>query len=200
MNLQSRLDESIARWNLLESKFYQAWSAGTLPVEALRTYAAEYGAFISQIPRGWDSHGDGETARVEREHQELWGLFAKALGTRIETPKAPKVRQLCDTTQKLFGEPASSLGALYAFEAQQPATSRSKLQGLRNHYMLPETAETYFKVHADDEDEPSMLLGRIAKLSPREQENALAACEQTSRALREALDELYDQYATARVQ
>ena len=60
MNLEARLDESIARWNLLESRFYQAWSAGTLPVEALRTYAAEYGAFISLIPKGWESHGVAE--------------------------------------------------------------------------------------------------------------------------------------------
>ena len=86
---EARLDESIARWNLLESKFYQAWSAGTLPVEALRTYAAEYGAFISLIPRGWEGHGDTATATVEREHMGMWGAFAQALGTEVGAAQTP---------------------------------------------------------------------------------------------------------------
>ena len=200
MNLQARLDESIARWNLLESKFYQAWSSGTLPVEALRTYAAEYGAFISLIPQGWESHGDSATAAVEREHLGLWSGFAQALGTEVGAAKTPGVRRLCDTAGQLFEQKAASLGALYAFEAQQPATSRSKLEGLREHYNVPRASDTYFEVHADDEEEPRMLLDRIGKLLPEEQEVAVAACEETSRALRFALDDLYDRHAAACVQ
>ena len=197
MNLEARLDESIARWNLLESRFYQAWSAGTLPVEALRTYAAEYGAFISLIPKGWESHGDTATAAVEREHLGMWSGFAQALGTKVGAAKTPGVRQLCDTADRLFEQRAASLGALYAFEAQQPATSRSKLRGLREHYHLPRHGETYFEVHADDEDEPRMLLDRMKEMSPEDQETAVAACQETSQALRAALDGLYNRYAAA---
>ncbi len=200
MNLQARLAESISRWNLLESKFYQAWSAGTLPVEALRTYAAEYGAFISLIPRGWESHGDTVTAAVEREHLGMWSGFAQALGTEVGVAKTPGVRQLCDTAGRLFEEKAASLGALYAFEAQQPATSRSKLEGLREHYDTARAGDTYFEVHADDDEEPRMLLDRMGQLSPEEQEAAVVACEETSRALRVALDDLYDRHAAACVQ
>ena len=200
MNLQDRLDESIARWNLLDSKFYQAWSAGTLPVDALRTYAAEYGAFISLIPRGWESHGDTTTAAVEREHLGMWSGFARALGTEVGAAKTPGVQQLCETAGRLFDEKATSLGALYAFEAQQPATSRSKLEGLREHYNISQAGDTYFEVHADDDEEPRMLLDRIGKLSSEEQETALAACEETARALRVALDDLYDRHAAACVQ
>ena len=200
MNLLARLDESIARWSLLDSKFYQAWSAGTLPVSALRTYAAEYGAFISLIPDGWEGHGDKTTAAVEREHLGMWRRFAQALDTEVGNAKTPGVRQLCDTARRLFGEKASSLGALYAFEAQQPATARSKLEGLREHYELPQAGNSYFGVHADDDEEPRMLADRIGSLSPDEQETALAACEETSRALRVALDDLYEPYAATCLQ
>ena len=116
------------------------------------------------------------------------------------TAKTPGVRQLCETAGRLFGEKAASLGALYAFEAQQPATSRSKLDGLREHYNVARAGDTYFEVHADDDEEPRMLLDRIGKLSPEEQETAVAACEETSRALRIALDDLYGLHAAACVQ
>ncbi|MDA1313902.1 MAG: iron-containing redox enzyme family protein [Acidobacteria bacterium] len=193
--MEARLHESITRWNLLDSKFYQAWSAGTLPVEALRDYAHEYGAFISLIAKGWDAHGDHATAAVEREHVELWSDFAASLGTTIGAPKTQAVRKLRETADVLFSEKASSLGALYAFEAQQPATSRSKLEGLRAHYTLAAKAETYFDVHKDDDDEPRLLLRRMSALSAEDQSIAAEACETMCELLRGALDELYDRHA-----
>ena len=157
MTYQHRLDQSLARWNLLESPFYQAWSAGTLPVDALRTYASEYGAFIQRVAQGWSAHGDDATAQVEREHVELWRAFAHALETDIGEAETPAVKALVETTDRLFAGRAASLGALYAFEAQQPRTAISKLEGLRTHYDLPKSAETYFDVHKDDWDEPAVL-------------------------------------------
>ncbi len=130
----------------------------------------------------------------------MWSGFARALGTEVGAAKTPGVQQLCETAGRLFDEKAASLGALYAFEAQQPATSRSKLEGLREHYNVSQAGDTYFEVHADDDEEPRMLLDRIGKLSSREQETALAACEETARALRVALDDLYDRHAAACVQ
>ncbi|MCB1020527.1 MAG: iron-containing redox enzyme family protein [Acidobacteria bacterium] len=187
---QQRIDQSIARWNLLDSAFYQAWSAGTLPVDSLRLYAREYGAFILRVADGWDAHGDQKTAEVEREHVELWRNFAQALGTDIGEAETPAVKALVETSDKLFADRAASLGALYAFEAQQPHTATSKLEGLRAHYDLPKTAEVYFDVHKDDWDEPAVLRERMAALTAEEQETAAQACEQMSQALREALDAL----------
>jgi pyrroloquinoline-quinone synthase len=193
--MEVRLHESITRWNLLDSKFYQAWSAGILPVEALRDYAHEYGAFISLIAKGWEAHGDRATAAVEREHVALWDDFAASLGTTIGSPKTQAVRELRETADLLFSEKASALGALYAFEAQQPATSHSKLEGLRAHYKLAPKAETYFDVHKDDVDEPRLLLQRMAGLSADERRTAADACETMCELLRAALDELYDRHA-----
>jgi pyrroloquinoline-quinone synthase len=190
MNLESRLQESIDRWSLQESPFYQAWSEGTLPLEALRTYAREYGAFVSLVPKGWESHNDTVVADEERAHIELWRRFAKALGTDISRPRAAVVEKLVSTADRLFSEKASALGALYAFEAQQPATTKSKLAGLRAHYHLPETAEAYFIIHADDDSEPKLLLERMEQLPRHDRERAVAACREMCQALREALDGL----------
>jgi pyrroloquinoline-quinone synthase len=187
---QQNLDQSIARWNLLESPFYRAWSAGTLPVEALRVYAREYGAFIERVADGWSAHGDQATAQVEREHVELWRGFAQALGTDIGEAQTPAVKALVETTDRLFRDRAASLGALYAFEMQQPLTAASKLEGLRAHYHLPASAEVYFEAHKDDWDEPATLRSRMDGLTPAGAEIAEAACEEMSKALREALDGL----------
>ena len=55
----------------------------------------------------------------------------------------------------MFTNRPQALGALYAFEHQQPATAKSKLAGLRKHYNLAPSAEVYFDIHQDDEDEPA---------------------------------------------
>ena len=192
MSIEQRLQQSLSRWSLLESEFYQAWSAGALPVEALKNYAHEYGAFISRIADGWQAHGDNEIAAEEREHVEMWRAFARSLGTDIGEASTPAVQELTRTVDRKFGNSVESLGALYAFEAQQPATATSKLEGLRAHYDLDKSAETYFDVHSTDEAEPALLLDRIKGLSASDQERAAQACEETARALRLALDGLYE--------
>ena len=63
---------AIRRDDLREHPFYLAWSAGTLPVAALTTYAREYGAFIGVLDSGWEALGDRESAAIERAHVELW--------------------------------------------------------------------------------------------------------------------------------
>lgn len=190
MSLELRLQESIDRWSLLDSAFYQAWSAGTLPLEALRTYAREYGAFIALVPNGWESHDDPVIAAEERAHVELWRRFAHALDTEICPPRVPAVGELVRTAERLFSEKASALGALYAFEAQQPASAKSKLEGLRARYNLPESAEPYFIIHADDDSEPKLLLERIAQLPRLDRERAVETCREMCQALRAALDGL----------
>ncbi len=191
MTIELQLQQSISRWNLLDSAFYQAWSAGELPLEALSAYAREYGAFISTIADGWRAHGDESTAAEECEHVELWRRFASALGTDIAAPEVPEVRSLVELSRKQFADSTESLGALYAFEAQQPGAARSKLEGLRRHYDVDQAGEAYFEVHQNDFEEPALLLQRIKALPASEQARAAEACEEMSRSLRSALDGLY---------
>lgn len=191
MNIAALLDQSTQRWSLLESRFYQAWNDGALPVSALRSYANEYGAFISLIPAAWDRAGEPAIADLERGHVEMWRRFAASLGTDIGTPRTAEVEELVSETRRLLGNRSNALGALYAFEAQQPETARTKLAGLR-HYSLGPEAEEYFAVHAAEDEEAGILLRHIVALPGPEQQAAAEACERTCTALRAALDGLYD--------
>jgi pyrroloquinoline-quinone synthase len=193
MAIQQELDSILETWDLLKHPFYQAWSAGALPVEALKVYAAEYGAFINLLEKGWETLEDAETAHEEKEHAELWDEFAAALGTKTGSPTIPQTFALVESANKLFRTKAGSLGAMYAFEAQQPGTARSKLEGLKAHYSLPREVEPYFEVHAANWHESEKLLASIGALSSEEKEQALAACETMATALWNTLTGIHEQ-------
>jgi pyrroloquinoline-quinone synthase len=199
MALRAHLDEVISRRNLLDHPFYQAWNRGELPVEALATYAREYGAFITRVADGWTAHGDAEIAAEEREHAAIWNSgFAAALGVQIGEPEVAQVQELCRKVDARFSTAAGSLGGLYAFEAQQPHTSGSKLKGLREHYgSLGENAEEYFVIHETDFAEPALLAERISGLDPAGQAEAQAACAEVSEALWDALTGICEKHGIA---
>jgi pyrroloquinoline-quinone synthase len=190
--MKQNLDTILEKWNLLKHPFYQAWSAGTLPVEALQVYAREYGNFIDILPRGWETLNDAETANEEREHAELWTDFTAALGGFTADASLPATTKLVSTARSLFATPAATLGAMYAFEAQQPATAQSKLEGLKTHYHLPQGVEPYFEVHARNWHESEKILKMIASLPAPEQTQAIAACEQMAEALWDGLTGIHE--------
>ena len=192
MDFKQTLDNKIADYNLLNHPFYQAWSAGELPVEALRSYAREYGVFISTLPKGWEILDDAETAEEETEHIDMWADFASGLETAVSEAEIPQVKALLETADELFSEPATALGALYAFEAQQPATAQSKLAGLKAFYQFPEAVEPYFEMHSHNEHEAEKLLERIGALPSKSHAAVVQACEQMSAALWDALTGIHD--------
>ena len=191
MDLKSALAGTIEPWNLLNHPFYRAWSCGSLSLNRLRTYAEEYGAFIGLLADGWLAQDDPETAQEEREHVELWEDFAKTLGTRVTSPRVPEVKNLVTTARRLFRDYAEAAGAMYAFEFQQPATAKSKLDGLRAFYELPEAAQAYFLEHQNNGHEAEKLFKRMSQMKAPEQADAIEACEEMSRALWEALTGIY---------
>jgi len=192
MKIKSQLEPILEKWNLLKHPFYQAWSAGTLPVEALKVYAREYGAFIGTLADGWTTLNDIETAHEEREHAELWDKFAGALETRVAAPQIEETQSLVWTAGELFARPAAALGAMYAFEVQQPATAQSKLDGLQTHYSLPAEVEPYFRVHSANWHESEKILAALEKLSPGDQVEAQAACERMAESLWNALTGIHN--------
>ncbi len=78
---------------------------------------------------------------------------------------------------RLFSEPASALGALYAFEAQQPRIAISKLQGIKDYYPLPEMAVSYFKVHSQNAQEVDKIRISINELPKEEKSVVINSCE-----------------------
>lgn len=192
-----RCDSVIEKKNLLQHPFYQAWSNGTLPVEALRDYAREYGAFIAGIGPGWERAGYSRIAAIEEGHARVWErTFAAGLDTHVGEPQISEVRSLVEAERELFADRATALGALYAFEAQQPHTAASKLKGIEEHYgELAASCKQYFVLHVDDFEEPAMLAESMESLSAAEREQAVAACEKMSCALWDALSGIHAPYA-----
>jgi len=194
MTIKERLDAAIGEQRLLDHPFYRSWSEGTLPIAALRTYAAEYGAFIAAIDSGWEQVGDSDHAAEERVHARLWDRFARHLGTEVSTPEIPEVEAMLATARRLFANPATAWGALYAFEAQQPGTSEEKLKGLSAHYNIgPDApAAEYFRVHAADYHEADQITAALA-VAPAP-DAAVDACAEMAGALWGALTGIHDRH------
>ena len=183
------LDTIIESKCLLKHPFYQAWNMGTLSHSDLAVYATQYGEFIDTIASGWEAAGDPAVAAEEREHGTLWTDFATDLNApRPAAARLAEINELVTLAETAFTNRPQALGALYAFEHQQPATAKSKLEGLRKHYNLASSAEVYFDIHQDDEDEPRWLAEQMDALSPAEFEMSRAACEQMASALWRGLD------------
>lgn len=192
-----RCDEIVAKHSLLQHPFYLAWSDGTLPVPALKDYARDYGAFIRRVGQGWEAVGETHIASVEEGHAEVWAnTFAAGLETDVESnAQTAEVASLVETARELFADRVTALGALYAFESQQPFTAQSKLAGLKEHYaQLPACCGGYFRLHEDDFDEPALLAAKMETLTADERQSALGACERMSRSLHDALSGLYAPY------
>ena len=195
--ISERCQQAIEKYNLLRHPFYVAWSEGRLPVTALRDYAREYGAFIRTIGEGWSRVGEEKLAKVEEGHAMVWErTFAASLGTSIGEPGLQGAADLVSTSRELFAQETTALGALYAFEFQQPHTAQSKLKGLREHYShLPEKIGEYFRLHETDFEEPALLAAKMDALDEVHGEQVVSACERTAAALHNALTAIYEPYA-----
>lgn len=184
-----RLDEIVTLHDINEHPFYRAWRAGTLPKAALATYAADYAPFIRAVEEGWRTLGDMDHATTEREHARLWDDFRLGvLGSDPAAPMCAEAQALLAHAKSAFADPVMAVGALYAFEAQQPKTARSKLDGLNQHYALPEASKAYFRVHADDYGEKDRLSAYAVAMDPGNLLRVEDACEMTCRAMWGALD------------
>ncbi|MDQ2934817.1 MAG: hypothetical protein M3R49_07515 [Chloroflexota bacterium] len=188
----AELDAIVRRFDLNQHPFYTEWRAGTLPIERLAEYADEWAPFIAVVDQGWDRIGHPEYAAEEREHDQLWTRFRDALGAAGEMSR-PQSRTLLAVGEQAFASVPESLGALYSFEVQQPATASSKLDGLRQHYAgtVDTDAQQYFVEHAVETDEPAMLAELIEGLSDGQFARARTACAIFSAAAWGALNGVY---------
>ena len=184
--------ETFRKYNLLDHPFYLAWNEGKLSCEQLSLYAQQYGSFIQLISNGWQAANEEGIATEEQEHYILWQKFGKSLNKEKINISLPAVADLVNCTKENYKNYAGALGALYAFEAQQPGTATSKLAGLKKHYSQWNVDETYFTIHADDVEEPALLEEKINLLSEKDKLTAADACETTCRLLWNALTDIYE--------
>lgn len=197
-SIWDRIEESRRRWNVLEHPFYRRWSAGELSREELAQYSGQYRhavQAIADLSREAADHAPevatlASHAAEEEAHVALWDGFVDSVGgDRAATP-TPETAE-CVERWTDAGDLAGALARLYAIESGQPAISRTKLDGLREHYGVTDPdGIRYFTVHerrdAEHAAEARELIGEPA--DERQADDVLAAAEDAFRANWRLLD------------
>jgi len=206
----SLLVEALAPKHLLKHPFYQAWSAGELPMETLRTYARQYYHHVAAFPR-YISATHSLCDRIEDRqilldnlvdeeqgvdhHPELWLRFAESLGETREQVKAeklkPETQALLDTFDRLARSSyAEGLGSLFAYEHQVPEVASSKIDGLKKFYGVEnQRGLQFFDVHLKaDVYHSEACAGLLDRLSEKDQVQARAAAGVAAESLWRFLD------------
>ena len=133
MDLIERLDAVREKWNLLEHPFYRRWSCGELRRDELAHYAGEYRHAVVALADTAAKSGNAEHAREEADHVALWDEFAAAFEADTSQDPSPETSE-CVIAWTAPGDRLEALAVMYAIEAGQPAVSKAKLDGLREHY------------------------------------------------------------------
>jgi pyrroloquinoline-quinone synthase len=214
-----RLDETISRRALLSHPFYQLWNRGELSIDALREYVKQYYAHVRVFPRYVSAaHAACDDIRVRQlllenlidedqgdsNHPELWMRFADGMGVDRDSVRGAallqKTRESVDTMVRLTRSEdfRDGLAALYAYESQVPMVAKTKREGLAKFYALDDARSVqFFTVHEEADIVHSQVeRGLLAEhcATPAQQERALAAADEASRALWHFLDGVYEAY------
>jgi pyrroloquinoline-quinone synthase len=161
MDILKRLDQTRSACNVLEHPFYERWSAGELSAAELECYAGEYRHAVLALAqasqaaaaKAGPAHASGLRAHAEEEaaHVQLWEDFARAAGARdaVDGEIALVQTRACAEAWTAGEDLLEHLAVLYAIEAGQPEISKTKLEGLTEHYGYSEEgpAVEYFRVH-----------------------------------------------------
>jgi pyrroloquinoline-quinone synthase len=157
MNLIERLDEARLRCNVLEHPFYVRWERGELTRTELGHYAGQYRhavAALAQTAAAAAELSGPEHAAEEAAHVDLWDDFAAAVGAETPSDTLPETSR-CVDAWTAAETPLEAVAVLYAIEAGQPEISKTKLNGLAEHYGFDEDspATAYFVLHAERDHE-----------------------------------------------
>lgn len=166
--LWSDIEAVIEQKSLLKHPFYQAWTAGTLTREDLAHYAQQYYKQEARFPRYVSAVHSNTPDLATRQmllenltheeagaenHPELWLRFAETVGADRASVLGAEAHagttKCVETFDRLSrGSWQAGLAALYAYEAQQPAVAKTKIEGLKSKYGLDsKNALGFFSVH-----------------------------------------------------
>jgi pyrroloquinoline-quinone synthase len=208
ISVSTAIDGKVAERAMLSHPFYQAWTAGRLPLDTLRAYARQYFHHVEAFPQAVSAvHSacpDREGRRMlaenlaeeegleagKQDHATLWLMFACGLGESKDGVRAqelnPETRALIDTFRKLSRQSyAAGLGALYAYESQFPGVASAKIEGLVDRYgVREEETLRFFRVHESADVEHSAVCRQLLDRLPEDQKaEAVAAGEELAGAL-----------------
>lgn len=211
-SLIQRIDAEIEKYSLLKHAFYQMWSEGKLTPTHLQGYSKEYFQLVKAVPSFVEdiaaSCTDGslkplvhENMKEESEHIEPWVKFAVAMGVpRTELVNylgADKTNGSVSNMKQLMSLPfEEAVAAMYAYEAELPKISRSKIDGLKKFYnMTSADATKYFEIHEEADVRHAETWRNILRSVPAEKhEQVLAAAVKSLQAQNRLLDSVQEKY------
>lgn len=152
-----RIEEARARWNVLEHPFYQRWSMGELTREELAEYSGQYRHATAAIARLSESVAESAPeaeraglrrhAAEEEAHIALWDGFVEAVGGDVAAAPNAETQECIEAWTAEDGRLAQ-LVRLYAIESGQPQISKTKREGLIEHYGIGDgPGNEYFRLH-----------------------------------------------------
>jgi pyrroloquinoline-quinone synthase len=166
--LTTRIQAVLDEHSMLKHPFYQAWTAGALPREAMQAYARQYYHFEAAFPRLLSAiHTRTESPQIrqmlldnlwdeehgDRNHPRLWLDFANALGVSdhevIGAKLQPQTRALVGHYSEMArnAQLGEALATLFAYEGQVPTIAWQKIKGLSEHYGFTPAQFEFFSVH-----------------------------------------------------
>jgi pyrroloquinoline-quinone synthase len=178
MNLIERLDEARRRWNVLDHPFYRRWESGELTRAELGFYAGEYRHAVVALADAAAVTGDRAHAEEEAAHVALWDDFASALDAPLDREPAPGTRACAAAWRR--DDALEARAVLYAIEAGQPDVSRTKLDGLADHYGFDRSSAgtAYFSLHAErDHEHAAASRAVLEQADPMEADRLVAVAE-----------------------
>lgn len=211
-DLIREIDFKIEKYSLLKHDFYKMWSEGKLTVDHLKGYSREYFQLVKAVPSYVENIASAVTdpltkksinqnLKEEYEHIEPWINFAGSIGVSRNdlvnynglTETNNTVWYLHELTKKSLYQ---AVAAMYAYEAQLPKISESKIDGLKRFYnMNNDDALRYFQIHEKVDVIHSEVWRNILQETPADKhEPVLNAAVRSLELQNELLDCVQEKY------
>ena len=199
-NVWDRIEQSRSEHNVLEHPFYLRWSAGELSADELARYSGQYRHATEALAKlcadtaelGPESRRDEleRHAAEEQDHIAMWDGFVEAVGGEIGAEPTAETSECVREWTAPRGYLAA-LARLYAIESGQPAISKTKREGLVEHYGIGDgDGNEYFRVHEASDEAHAAESRRLIEdaLTPAEEDAVVEAADSAFRANWRLLD------------
>lgn len=184
--IEQRLQEVLQEKNFQNHPFFQALKNGYLPASKLRTYAREYGAFVTAVVEEWSEAATEigiDTAAIKNN----WAAFAHSIDQNELNGSFDTSNDLISSFKHLVTDNACKLGAFYAFSKQQSGMSYFMIEALEERYIDIAANSSFFKSQVENEKALNYLQSKLASLSEGEIEKAIKSCRMISEKMWDAL-------------
>lgn len=219
VGLVRQLKQVVGERSVLNHPFYQAWQRGEVEKATLQEYAGQYWPHVLAFPTYLSAvHANCpdigvrqqilenliEEERGDKNHPELWLRFAEGLGMSRRAVKAKRplesTRAFVETFQNATREGSypAGMAAMYAYESQIPAVSKTKMDGLKKFYGVRDARSLeFFKAHIGlDEIHSEVAVDIISKhaTSEKQRREVLSSTRKVADAYWGFLDGVMDAY------